>query len=166
MNTLLRWLNGRSRGIAALEFALVAPVMLIILGGIVDYGLGFYDKALLNNGIAAGAEYAVLNASSLVSNGAAQQTAIETLVQNASGLSGVSVSPAPTGINPTTYSCVDSTASPPTLTSSSKGATCSNGAPAGVYVVITAQYTYTPLLSALSGMGSTTLTQSTTVQIQ
>ena len=39
----------RAVGVAAVEFALVLPVLILILLGIIDFGLMMYDKAMVTN---------------------------------------------------------------------------------------------------------------------
>jgi Flp pilus assembly protein TadG len=46
---------GDERGAAAVEFALVVPVLLILVFGIIDYGLYFSDSLSARTGIAAAA---------------------------------------------------------------------------------------------------------------
>lgn len=47
----------RDRGASAVEFALVAPVLFLLLFGIVDYGLWFADSITIRQGAASGARY-------------------------------------------------------------------------------------------------------------
>lgn len=46
-----RWRRGRrsSRGVAAVEFGLVLPLLLFVFAGVVDFGLMLYNKALITN---------------------------------------------------------------------------------------------------------------------
>ena len=48
-------------GQAMVEFALVLPVFLLILCGIIDFGWLFYNQLSLNNACREGARYAVVN---------------------------------------------------------------------------------------------------------
>src|SRR5262245_17088729 len=48
------------RGAAAVEFALVLPVMVLIALGCVDFGRFAYDYIALKNAARAGAEYAIM----------------------------------------------------------------------------------------------------------
>lgn len=43
--------RGRRRGANAVEFALVSPILLMLLGGTIDYGWYFWREALLINGL-------------------------------------------------------------------------------------------------------------------
>lgn len=48
-------------GQAMVEFALILPVFLLILCGIIDFGWLFYNQLSLNNACREGARYAVVN---------------------------------------------------------------------------------------------------------
>lgn len=48
------------RGSAAVEFALVVPVMLIALVGLMDYGLMVYENTRLSQAASAGAKFAIM----------------------------------------------------------------------------------------------------------
>lgn len=160
MKRLLRALRRGDRGVAAIEMALAAPIMLAFLGGVVDLGLMAYDDSRIAAGVGAGAEYALLNTSSVMSNGAtAQSTTIPNLVKSASGLSSMTVTV--TGLSPAACYCVSGT--PPAAASATCGSNCTDGSPAGTYVFITASYTYTPMLLSLAHH---TISQTATVQIK
>jgi Flp pilus assembly protein TadG len=49
--------DGRRRGQALVEFALVLPIFLILLFGIIDFGRYVYAANALNNGVREGARY-------------------------------------------------------------------------------------------------------------
>ncbi len=56
--------KGRDRkedGQSMVEFALILPVFLLILCGIIDFGWMFYNQLSLNNACREGARYAVVN---------------------------------------------------------------------------------------------------------
>lgn len=58
-------LKEKQKGVAAVEFALVLPVLLLILFGIVELSVALYDKAVITNASREGARAgAVLSASS------------------------------------------------------------------------------------------------------
>ncbi|MBE6819606.1 MAG: pilus assembly protein [Ruminococcaceae bacterium] len=48
-------------GQAMVEFALILPIFLLILCGIIDFGWLFYNQLSLNNACREGARYAVVN---------------------------------------------------------------------------------------------------------
>lgn len=61
MVTLALRLGASDRGVSAVEFALIAPVLLITLLGAVDFGRMFYLRQGLEYAAQAGARYYVLN---------------------------------------------------------------------------------------------------------
>ena len=48
-----------TRGVAAVEFALIAPILLILILGLVDYGLAMFVKMELTGAVRAGAQLAL-----------------------------------------------------------------------------------------------------------
>jgi len=60
---LIGWCPGRGcrdRGAAAVEFALVVPVLFMLIMGIIDYGLWFNDSLSLRQGVRESARQAVV----------------------------------------------------------------------------------------------------------
>ena len=53
--------NGSRRcsGNAAVEFALIAPVAMLMLVGVTDYGMAVYDRMQLSSAVRAGIQYAM-----------------------------------------------------------------------------------------------------------
>ncbi len=51
----------RENGQSAVEFALVLPILLLILCGIIDFGWLFYNQLALDNTCREGARFAVVN---------------------------------------------------------------------------------------------------------
>ena len=49
-----------SRGVAAVEFAIVLPVFLLILFGIIDFSLMLYDKAIITSAAREGARQGIV----------------------------------------------------------------------------------------------------------
>ena len=140
------------RAVAALEFALTAPILLIVLGGTVDFGIANYTRTALANAVSVGAEYALLTGSGVVGNN------VKTLVQSSSFVSGVTA----TVTGPACY-CV--TGSAPTMSTATCNSACSDGSTAGSYIIISATYTYSGLLSSYSYPSGFTLTESATVRL-
>ncbi|HEY3777222.1 MAG TPA: TadE/TadG family type IV pilus assembly protein [Rhizomicrobium sp.] len=171
-------------GIAAVEFALLVPMFLIMMMGIIDVGQMLFAYYELDQAVAAGAEYAALNAANVTStSGPALATSIATAVSNANGTNWsnntVVVNNGPTvtvtdgaatssgtATNADEYYCL--TGSSPNW---SWGTGYANqlseacGTP-GKYVTITATYAYVPLLQIYNFIQSGTLTQSAAVQTQ
>ncbi|KRE62293.1 TadE/TadG family type IV pilus assembly protein [Nostocoides sp. Soil756] len=50
----------RERGAAAVEFALLLPVLVLLIGGIVDYGRYFFTQVQLSNAAREGARAAIV----------------------------------------------------------------------------------------------------------
>src|ERR1700722_4096267 len=80
-------LCGRSEsGLAAIEFAMIVPVYLLIFVGAVDMGGMLYQSYQLETAVAAGSEYAAVNSTSVnPTNGATLASAIAGIVENANG---------------------------------------------------------------------------------
>lgn len=53
-----------SRGAAAVEFALVLPLLLLVIGGITDFGRAFYTEVLITNAAREGARAAMFASTS------------------------------------------------------------------------------------------------------
>lgn len=58
----------RSRGAAVIEFALLLPILITLLVGIVEFGVALYDKAVLTNAAREGARTGVLRRESTLTN--------------------------------------------------------------------------------------------------
>lgn len=50
----------KEKGQALIEFALILPILLILVGGIIDFGWLFYNQSSLNNAAREGARYAIV----------------------------------------------------------------------------------------------------------
>lgn len=154
-------------GVAAMEFAITAPALLVVLGGLADFGLAFGDAAQIEQAAEAGAAYAF----------AAQQVAQQEVGATISASSvqavvqaSLTLSPSPTvtvtGPEPGCTSTNSSTSpSQTTLTSGAYGQSCPNGNPVGTYVVINVRYTYQPLMPSYSMLTSTNLSATSTVRL-
>ena len=58
---MLKWLKKSQAGQAMVEMALVLPILVVLVGGILDFGWLFYNKISLNNAAREGARYAVIH---------------------------------------------------------------------------------------------------------
>jgi Flp pilus assembly protein TadG len=174
-NRLWQWARQR-KGVAAVEFALIAPVLLIILGGLTDFGLVFGDQIRLDHAVSNGATYAFVAQQSASSFSSVSAASVQAVVQAATSLSPVTVQ-----IEGPEAGCIqtNSSSTPPTsslCTATSTNCTpdsgpptygtpCPNGNPVGTYMVITAQYAYQPLMPFYSRLGNTTLSATATVRL-
>ena len=146
----LKGVSTNRSGVSSVEFALAVPLLVTILSLLVDFGIGFYEKMQVEDAAQAGAHYALLHGW--------DSTAIQNAVTNATTLTGVSASPAPTKA----CGCPSGSA----ITSADCSGTCASVLSPGTYVTVNAQATYTPLIS-YAVLGSTvTLTAQSVARIQ
>ena len=179
---------GANAGIAAIEFAFVVPIFLVLLMGAVDMGQMLYAYYKLDQAVAAGSQYAILNSSSVSSTGgAALASNIATIVESANGSAWANDSivvnngPSATATNGTITtggtagnadSCYCPSGSPPSWSwgnAKSCNASCAGGGGSGIsgkFVTITASYAYTPIIKIYSFLNNSTLSQSAMVQTQ
>jgi len=54
--------RGEERGASAVEFALIVPVLLLVVFGVINFGILMAQKASLSNATRVGARYATVNA--------------------------------------------------------------------------------------------------------
>ncbi len=156
---LLRGFVGGSgdgiRGVAAIEFAAVAMVLVIMMIGTADFGMGFYRKMQVQNAAQAGAQYAMVHEFSVSSI-----SSIQTAVMSATAFSGIAASPTPVQFD----GCPSNTG----VTSPDINSKCPDGSTAGTYVTVSAQNIYhTVLPFPLLGIpDSFTFTAQSTVRIK
>ena len=122
------------QGVSTIEFAVVAPVIALLVIGMIDFGMGLWEEMQVSNAAQAGAAYASINSWN------ATVSQIETAVTSATSLSGLSPSPAPS----TVCGCPTSTGS--ALTQVTCGTTCADGSVAGHYWIINAEASYSTIL--------------------
>jgi Flp pilus assembly protein TadG len=159
----------RDRATAALEFAMASPLLIIMIAGAADLGLGQYDRAVIANAVAAGAEYAYQNGATFASqNCSTCLSKIQGVVQNVSGLpnasSTVTVTLSGSSVTGPGWYCVTGTA--PTVSGSNSGGTCSDGSAAGYYIPIQASYTNSGLFGGFMSNWPLTITEQATVRVQ
>jgi Flp pilus assembly protein TadG len=144
---------GAEQGTSAVEFALAVPILVGLLVPVADLGLAFAQQTQVQQAAAAGAQYAANNPWNSNS-----PTAIANAVTAASTLPAVTAAPAPSQ----TCGCPSNS----TVTIATCNTTCSNGQPAGYYVVVNAQSPYTPQLPYSLLGSSVTLTAQSTVRVR
>jgi Flp pilus assembly protein TadG len=140
----------RRSGNAAIEFALIAPILAAMLVAMTDLGVALYENMEIRNAADAGVQYAIAKGWN--------STAIQNAVTGATGMSGVSASPVPV------QSC--GCASGTTIASAACGSVCASGATAGTYVTVNAQAQYATLFSYPGLPNPMTLSAQSTVRIQ
>jgi Flp pilus assembly protein TadG len=128
-------------GVAAIEMAFIAPILVFLAVGMVDFGLGFYTKMMVDNAADAGAAYALRNASgystatagsfnSSVQNAA--QAAVTISTRLSSGTLSANASEQ--------FCCIGMT------DCGAAAPVCANGLAAGTYVAVTTSAPYTTFL--------------------
>ena len=137
------------RGVASIELAIIAPVLLLFMICTLDLGVGVYRNMQVQNAAQAGAQYAIAHGF--------QATLISSAVANATSFSGISANPAPNQF----CGCAASTG----VTNAACGSRCSGGLLAATYVTVSAQGTYNTLFPYPVIPNSFTFTARPTVRI-
>ncbi|MBB2175812.1 TadE/TadG family type IV pilus assembly protein [Gluconacetobacter johannae] len=153
-------------GVAAVEFALMAPMLLLITAGLSDFPFALWDRIVIASAVESGANYAFAVEQNETGNNASVSVVdVGNAVRAASSLTNLTVTVSP----PATY-CVSSgtgQASHATvLTSGPSGSTCADGQKPGLYMTISATYQYAPLLPVYGLLAQTTLGDTVTVRLQ
>ncbi len=186
-----RSLLADDRGIAAIEFAVIAPLFCLLFVAAIDIGSAIYTRFKLDAAVSAGANYALINAANvsstggatlasniaaIVENGVSSGYANEAIVVNdgpTATVSGGTPSSAGTLSTGGTNASADSCYCPSgTTTAFSWGAAktcaaaCPGGAVAGKFVTIVATRTYNPIFSSYGLIANNTITASATVETQ
>jgi Flp pilus assembly protein TadG len=173
------------RGTAAVELALISPILLILFAGVIDFGRVYHDEIELSSAVAAAAQYALLNVSSINSGGAASLAGtIGGIVANGNGAGWASASvtvnagatsvvaggvttPGGTASNADSCWCPTGGAAAWSWgTAATCGSTCAGGTLAGRFVTIAGTRTFGAIFGNYGLIGNTTLHQSTIVQAQ
>jgi Flp pilus assembly protein TadG len=122
-------------GNAAVEMALISPLLVVLLTATIELGLGFYQAMQAQEAAEAGAMYAAIN-------GTGSLTAIETAVTSANGATGLTASPAPV------LFCGCPSAAGVISQASCTTPLCASNAAPGHYVTVSATITLTNLISS------------------
>lgn len=137
-------------GASAVEFAIVAPVFLLMTICTIDLGIGLYRYLQVETAAGIGARYASLHGFN--------PTGIESAITSATSYAGISASPAPSTF------CGCSSASG--ITAATCGSSCSGGGAVGTYVKAFAQTNYSPILSYPLMPKSFSLSAQATMRLQ
>lgn len=118
-------------GLGAIELGFIAPFLLTLLLGIIDFGMAYWQQMQIANAADAGAQWGMSNAY----NG----TSIQTVAQSATNLALSASNIAPS--NP--YGCATSTG----VAIYSMGSTCPDGSTPKQYIVVSAKICYSTLFT-------------------
>jgi Flp pilus assembly protein TadG len=143
-------MRGDRRGVAAIEFAIMVPTLVMMTVCTVDLGMGIYSNMQVQGAAQAGAQYAMVHGF--------DPNSISTAVSNATGQSGISASPSPLQY----CGCATSAG----VTNVTCGSPCPAGAVSGTYVQVSTQGTYTTILPYPMIANSFTLTAQAVVRVQ
>lgn len=181
------WCRRRQRcaGTAAVEMALISPMMLMLLTGIIDFSRVYHEEISLSGAVAAAAQYALINAATINSTNAASLAAsLSGIIANSNGTAwagaSVTVNDGATSVvtgGTTTSSGTASNADScwcPTGASGSWtwgtavacGSACSGGTLAGKFVTVTGTRSFIALFGGYGLINNRTLSQSMLVQAQ
>ena len=128
-------------GVAAVEFALIAPFLILLLGGAVSFGDALRVRIAVGNAARAGAAWASLNGY--------DSSGIAAAARAATGLAGV-------GVTATAQASTCTNPASTTLAASGGATLCpATGSPPGTYVSVATSVSYTFIIP-LPGMPATT----------
>jgi Flp pilus assembly protein TadG len=176
----------RRQGTAAVEMALVAPMMLTLFAGIVDFARAYDQEIELSSAVAAAAQYALINAANINSTNAASLAAtLSGIVANSNGAAWagatVSVNDGATstvasgsttsgGTAANANSCWCPTGASAAAwsygTAATCGSACAGGTLAGKFVTVTGTRAFSAIFGNYGLISNTTLHQSAIVQAQ
>ncbi len=153
-----------SSAVAAVEMALIAPVLIALSAGISDCSLAFHEKLQLSSVLTASAEYAFNKGQS--ETGSTLTADVTSFINKTSP---IALSPLTVtmygGTTSTSYYCVSTTG---VFTSSyTKGAACTDGsgAVAGQFIAISGSFAYKAAFPVDKGFMPTSFTQSVIVRL-
>jgi Flp pilus assembly protein TadG len=129
----------RSAGVAAIEFAIMAPLLIVMITCLIELGLATRDSLRAQSAAAAGAYYAMQNGFDV--------SGITNAVVKGTGAVGMTASPAPT-----TYCGCPSASAIGTVACN---ATCTDGIAARQYALVSASIARTTVLNANLGLPAT-----------
>jgi Flp pilus assembly protein TadG len=127
---LLRGLAKSNQGVAGVEFAILAPILVLMMICTADVALGIYYKMRIQNAAQYGAQYAIAHGFDSASVAAA--------ISATNSVTGLSVTPAPYQF----CGCPTSDG----IAGADCTSTCPDGSSPGLYVTVSTEGTYQTLL--------------------
>lgn len=143
-----------ARGAAAVELAVAFPVVLVLLGNVVDYGVMVRRHAQLVAGVANAGAYAGK------AGAAVAPDTLRAIVTASSGLSGATATAS-------AAACYCPSGTPLALGAAvACTVTCGDGGLAAKYLTVTGSYAYSPLFPHVIGPAARTLSHSAKVMVR
>jgi Flp pilus assembly protein TadG len=142
------------RGVAALELALLAPTLLLLLMGIFDFGEMTYTVMQVRAAAHAGTQYVY---QTIGDQTTCTTSGITSAVTSATSLT-VTATPAPSC---TVKACVTNN-----VIVATSGSTCPSGDPPGTYATVSAQANFSPIAPWSGLIFPSTITASSTIRYQ
>ena len=186
-----RRLLADNRGIAAVEFAVIAPLFSLLFVAAIDIGSAIYTRFKLDAAVSAGANYALINGANVNSTSAATLASnIAAIVENSvsagyaneaivinngptatvsGGTSTTAGTLAMGGTSAPADACYCPSGTTTALTwgtAQTCGSSCAGGGIAGKFVTIVATRAYNPIFSSYGLIANNTITASATVETQ
>ena len=186
-----RRLLADNRGIAAVEFAVIAPLFSLLFVAAIDIGSAIYTRFKLDAAVSAGANYALINGANVNSTSAATLASnIAAIVENSvsagyaneaivinngptatvsGGTSTTAGTLATGGTSAPADACYCPSGTTTALTwgtAQTCGSSCAGGGIAGKFVTIVATRAYNPIFSSYGLIANNTITASATVETQ
>ena len=156
----LIWRN--QRGVAAVEFGLVATILALLLPAATDLALAIWANQQVGNAARAGSEYAARRCWDSKTNAVSTTCATGVSTAATSATSGMNRASSVTATS--TNFCGNASASGVTQTCILPCA-CASGPTTGAYVSVTTNTTYTPILPAIWGHNTLSLSATSVTRI-
>ena len=168
------------RGVAAIEFAVVVPILALIMVAMVDFGLVLFVRFGLNQNVSASANYAIVGATSASSTGGATLASnlvaivptnvnMTVVVNNGPTVTRTSGSSVASGTASNADSCYCPTVSGTTVTWGSAvacGGSCGSNLLAGKFVSIRGSVSHSPLFGSYGLVQNGAVSTFSIVQVQ
>ncbi|MER9326981.1 pilus assembly protein [Mesorhizobium sp. M0152] len=185
-SSFIDFLRREKTGVSAVEFALVSPVLLLILAGTVDIGGSLKAKFELSSAVSAGSNYALLNGDKVNSSGGSALAGnIATVVTSGLGGNGGNIQVVINNGPALAYAASTSTATQTGTAANADlcycpgnsgavvwstpvtcGSICPAGGIAGKFVTISASKPYAPLFGGFGIVNDGNITVQSAVQPQ
>lgn len=168
-------LRRNTKGIAALELAAAAPLLIFIFGAVTDFSMAIWSRTATVSAVEAGAAYVISTGqqSFTASTIGPYLTIVANRVAGAS-LPGAALQPsnvtvkynnATDGSNLGKCYCLPASGTFPS-SASACGSSCADGTTAGAFVQVSASFPYTPISPVDASFMATTFVDSVTVRVQ